>query len=167
MALGWAIYGTWNWWTWWLHEILEHEMSFYIFLNTNNSNNTNVFWHTDLTDLTDFELLMFEHEFYSHGFWVFGSLWMTARCGCWLVVVIGLLWLLTHCGYWFVVVIDLLWLLTCYVLNDKSKKISVCLAKHWQIREIREIRVRNKYIRAIRSSCERTAANKDPWDPCA
>ena len=31
MALGWAIYGTWNWWTWWLHEILEHEMSLYIF----------------------------------------------------------------------------------------------------------------------------------------
>ena len=26
------------------------------------------FKHTDLTDLTDFELLMFEHEFYSHGF---------------------------------------------------------------------------------------------------
>ena len=25
------------------------------FLNTNNSNNTNVFWHTDLTDLTDLE----------------------------------------------------------------------------------------------------------------
>ena len=57
-------------------------------------------------------------------------------------------------------VIGLLLLLTCYVLNDKSKKISVSHAKHWQIREIREIRVRNKYIRAIRSSCERTAANK-------
>ena len=142
------------------------------------------FKHTDLTDLTDFELLMFEHEFYSHGFWAFGSLWMTARCGCWLVVVIDSLWLLTHCGYWLVVVIDLLWLLTrcgywlvvvidllwlltCYVLNDKSKKISVSHAKHWQIREICEIRVRNKYIRAIRSSCERTAANKDLWDPCA
>ena len=78
------------------------------------------------------------------------SLRLLARCGCWLIVVIGLLWLLT-----------------CYVLNDKSKKISVSHAKHWQIREIREIRVRNKYIRAIRSSCERTAANKDLWDPCA
>ena len=47
-------------------------------------------------------------------------------------------------------VIDLLWLLTCYVLNDKSKKISVSHAKHWQIREICEIRVRNKNIRVIR-----------------
>ena len=55
MALGWAIYGTWNWWTWWLHEILEHEMSLYIFLNTNNSNNTNVFLHTWTRDF-------FEHE---------------------------------------------------------------------------------------------------------
>ena len=34
-----------------------------IFLNTNNSNNTNIFWHTDLT-LTDSLLLMFEHESY-------------------------------------------------------------------------------------------------------
>ena len=73
------------------------------------------------------------------------------------------LWLLTRCGYWLVVVIGLLWLLTCYVLNDKSKKISVSHAKHWQIREIR---VRNKYIRAIRSSCERTAANKDLRSVC-
>ena len=44
------------------------------------------FKHTDFTDLTDFELLMFEHEFYesecflahgshrSHGFRAFGSL---------------------------------------------------------------------------------------------
>ena len=47
-------------------------------------------------------------------------------------------------------VIGLLWLLTCYVLNDKSKKISVSHAKHWQIREICEIRVRNKNIRVIR-----------------
>ena len=59
-------------------------------------------------------------------------------------------------------VIDLLWLLACCGLNDKSKKMSVSHAKHWQIREIREIRVRNKNICAIRSSCERTAANKDP-----
>ena len=35
------------------------------------------------------------------------------------------------------------------------------LSAEGKIREIREIRVRNKYIRAIRSSCERTAANKD------
>ena len=79
-----------------------------------------------------------------------------------LVVNDSSLWLLACCGYWLIVVIDSLWLLACYVLNDKSKKISVSHAKHWQIREIREIRVRNKYIRAIRSSCERTAANKDP-----
>ena len=46
-------------------------------------------------------------------------------------------------------VIDLLWLLSCYVLNDKSKKISVSHAKHWQIREICEIRV-HKNIRVIR-----------------
>ena len=53
-----------------MHEILEHEMSLYIFLNTNNSNNTNVFWHTDLTDLTDSLLLMFEHEiFFEHEFY--------------------------------------------------------------------------------------------------
>ena len=44
-------------------------------------------------------------------------------------------------------VIGLLWLLTCYVLNDKSKKISVSHAKHWQIREIR---LRNNNIRVIR-----------------
>ena len=77
-------------------------------------------------------------------------------------MVIDLLWLLTCCGYWLVVVIDLLWLLACYVLNDKSKKMSVSHVKHWQIREIREIRVQNKNICAIRSLCERTAANKDP-----
>ena len=41
------------------HEIFLHE----IFLNTNNPNNTNIFWHTDLT-LTDSLLLMFEHESY-------------------------------------------------------------------------------------------------------
>ena len=196
MALGWAIYGTWNWWTWWLHEILAHEMSLYIFfeheirrrptdrreviiritrmffctleheifLNTNNSNNTNIFWHTDLT-----------HGFFALDVWtrilritriLFGtrisfflhtdlisrifslrlvvndnSLWLLTRCGYWLVVVIDSLWLLTRYGYWLIVVIDLLWLLACYVLNDKSKKISVSHAKHWQIREICEIRV--------------------------
>ena len=77
-------------------------------------------------------------------------------------MVIGSLWLLTCYGCWLVMVIGSLWLLACYVLNDKSKKISVSHAKHWQIREICEIRVRNKNIRAIRSSCERTVANKDP-----
>ena len=46
-------------------------------------------------------------------------------------------------------VIDSLWLLACYVLNDKSKKMSVSHAKHWQIREICEIRV-PKNIRVIR-----------------
>ena len=183
MALGWAIYGTWNWWTWWVHEILVHgdlntrffsheifwtriaritrmffcTLEHEIFLNTNNSNNTNIFWHTDLTDrILSLRLVVNDN-----------SLWLLTRCGYWLVVVIGLLWLLVRCGYWLVMVIGLLWLLTCYVLNDKSKKISVSHAKHWQIREIC---VRNKNIRAIRSSCERTAANKDPWDlwdPCA
>ena len=151
------------------------------FLNTNFTNKTNVFWHTDLTDLTDLEpSARCEWQLVTVigslwlltrcGYWlvvVIDSLWLLARCGYWLIVVIGLLWLLTRCGYWLVVVIDSLWLLTCYVLNDKSKKISVSHAKHWQIREICEIRVRNKYIRAIRSSCERTAANKDLWDPCA
>ena len=39
-------------------------------------------------------------------------------------------------------VIDSLWLLACCGLNDKSKKMSVSHAKHWQIREICEIRVR-------------------------
>ena len=92
---------------------------------------------------------------------VIGSLWLLARCGYWLVVVVGSLWLLACYGCWLVMVIGSLWLLACYVLNDKSKKISVSHAKHWQIREICEIRVL-KNIRAIRSSCERTAANKDP-----
>ena len=140
------------------------------FLNTNNSSNTNVFWHTDLTLSLQKECDA-DLEPSARCEWqlvvVVDSLWLLTRCGYWLVVVIGLLWLLTHCGCWLIVVIGLLWLLTCYVLNDKSKKISVSHAKHWQIREIREIRVRNKYIRAIRSSCERTAANKDLWDPCA
>ena len=62
---------------------------------------------------------------------------MTARCGYWLVVVIGLLWLLAR-----------------YVLNDKSKKISVSHAKHWQseirvhknIRVIRKIRVQKNLV---------------------
>ena len=90
------------------------------------------FKHTDLTDLTDFE--------------------PSARCERQLVVVIDSLWLLARCGYWLVVVIDLLWLLACYVLNDKSKKMSVSHAKHWQIREICEIRVL-KNIRVIRFLC--------------
>ena len=143
MALGWAIYGTWNWWTWWLHEILEHEMSLYIFLNTNNSNNTNVFWHTDLTDLTDSLLLMFEHEIFlntnftnkTNVFWHtdltdLTDLEPSARCEWQLVTVIGSLWLLTRCGYWLVVVIDLL----CF---------------KWQIKK------------DIREPCEALA---DPWD---
>ena len=147
---------------------LEHE----IFLNTNNSNNTNIFWHTDLT-----------HGFFALDVWtrilritriIFGtrisfflhtdlisrifslrlvvndnSLWLLTRCGYWLVVVIDSLWLLTRYGYWLIVVIDLLWLLACYVLNDKSKKISVSHAKHWQIREIRVL----KNIRVIRFLC--------------
>ena len=63
-----------------LHEIFEHEShelnEFFIahgshgshgsytriFLNTNNPNNTNIFWHTDLTDHTDLTLEFFEHE---------------------------------------------------------------------------------------------------------
>ena len=35
--------------------------------------------------------------------------------------------------------------MTRYDFNDKSKKLSVSHAKHWQIREIREIRVLKKY----------------------
>ena len=184
MALGWAIYGTWNWWTWWLHEILEHEMSLYIFLNTNNSNNTNVFLHTWTRDFFEHEIrrrptdrrevitritrifffahgthffctrisrisrifvrggaLTLEHEIFlntnftrilfgtrlsffkhtdlTHGFRAFGSLWMTARY-----------------GYWLVVVIDLL----CF---------------KWQIKK------------DIREPCEALADPWDLWDPCA
>ena len=90
------------------------------------------FKHTDLTDLTDLEpSARCEWQLVV----VVDSLWLLTRCGYWLVVVIGLLWLLTHCGCWLIVVIGLLWLLTCYVLNDKSKKISVSHAKHWQIRD--------------------------------
>ena len=113
----------------------------------NNADNTNIFFAHG----THF----FAHG--SHGSRILSlrlvvndsSLWLLTRCGCWLVVVVDSLWLLTHCGYWLVVVIGLLWLLTCYVLNDKSKKISVSHAKHWQIREICEIRVLKK-IRVIR-----------------
>ena len=73
------------------------------------------------------------------------------------------LWLLTRCGYWLVVVIDSLWLLTCYVLNDKSKKISVSHAKHWQIREICEIRVPNK-IRVIKIRVQKKSrVQDDEW----
>ena len=41
-----------------LHEIFEHG-SYTRFLNTNNPNNTNIFWHTDLTDHTDLTLEFF------------------------------------------------------------------------------------------------------------
>ena len=209
MALGWAIYGTWNWWTWWLHEILEHEMSLYIFLNTNNSNNTNVFLHTWTRDFFEHEIrrrptdrrevitritrIFFLHTeliFFAHGsHGSHGSLFAAVRSHLnmrffWTRILHefylahGSHFLSTRisltdlepsarCEWQLVTVIGSLWLLTCYVLNDKSKKISVSHAKHRQIREICEIRVRNKYIRAIRSSCERTAANKDLWDPCA
>ena len=140
------------------------------FLNTNKANNTNIFWHTDLT-----------HGFFALDVWtrilritriLFGTrisfflhtdltnltdfepsarcewqlVGLLTRCGYWLIVVIDLLWLLTCCGYWLVMVIDSLWLLTCCGLNDKSKKISVSHAKHWQIRVLKNIRV----IRVIR-----------------
>ena len=125
------------------------------FLNTNNSNNTNVFWHTDLT-----------HGFFALDVWTRDFFWtrilritrilfgtrisrISRILSLRLVVNDSSLWLLTRCGYWLIVVIGLLWFLTCYVLNDKSKKISVSHAKHWQIREIREIRVLKK------------------WEPCA
>ena len=84
MALGWAIYGSWNWWTWWLHEILEHEMSLYIFFWTrdspkahwpqggNNSNNTNVFLHTWTRDFLNTNnsnnTNIFWHTDLTHGF---------------------------------------------------------------------------------------------------
>ena len=174
MALGWAIYGTWDWWTWWLHEILAHEMSLYIFfeheirrrptdrreviiritrmffctleheifLNTNNSNNTNIFLHTWTriffctrisqisrilsswclnTNLTNNTNIFFAHG--SH------SRILSLR----LVVNDNLLWLLTRCGYWLVVVID-----------------SLCFK--WQIKK---------------DICEPCEALADPWDPCA
>ena len=82
------------------------------FLNTNNSNNTNVFWHTDLTDLTDSLLLMFEHEiFFEHEFYesefylAHGSHFLSTRISqisrilsLRLVVNDSSLWLLTRCG---------------------------------------------------------------------
>ena len=157
MALGWAIYGTWNWWTWWLHEILEHEMSLYIFLNTNNSNNTNVFLHTWTRDFFEHEIRrrptdrrevitritrMFFGTRISQISRILSSWCLntnftltdfepSARCEWQLVVVVDSLWLLTRCGYWLVVVIDLL----CF---------------KWQIKK------------DIREPCEALA---DPWDP--
>ena len=106
------------------------------FLNTNNSNNTNVFWHTDLTDLTLCSWCLNTRFFLNTNFtnktnvfWhtdltdltdfepsarcEWHSLWLLTRCGYWLVVVIDSLWLLIHCGCWLVVVIDSLWLLAC------------------------------------------------------
>ena len=138
------------------HEIFLHE----IFLNTNNPNNTNIFWHTDLT-----------HGFFALDVWtrilritriLFGTrisfflytdltdltdfepsarcewqlVGLLTRCGYWLVVVIDSLWLLTHCGYWLVVVIGLL----CF---------------KWQIKK------------DVREPCEALADPWDLWDPCA
>lgn len=142
MALGWAIYGTWNWWTWWLHEILTHEMSLYIFFNTR------FFW-TRITRITRIffctrNFLRGAHTDLTHGFWAFGSLWMTARCGCWLVM-----WLLTCCGYWLIVVIDSLWLLTRY--GCWLVVVIGLLYFKWQIKK------------DIREPCEALAE----WDPCA
>ena len=91
-------------------------------LNTNLTNNTNFIWHTDI--------IFFAHGSHSHGFWAFGSLWMTTR---W---VIDSLWLLAYCGYWLVMVIDLLWF-------------------KWQIKK------------DIREPCEALADPWDLWDPCA
>ena len=61
-------------------------------------------------------------------------------------------------------VIDSLWLLTCCGLNDKSKKISVSHAKHWQIREICEIRVLKniRVIRVIRVQ-KKSRVQDDEW----
>ena len=139
------------------------------FLNTNRTNNTNlfgtrgfltrVFWHTDLTDLTDFAYgTLNTRFFYTRFFWTritritrifFGTrISLISRIlslrlvvndnslGYWLVVVIGLLWLLTCCGYWLVVVIDLL----CF---------------KWQIKK------------DVREPCEALADPWDLWDPCA
>ena len=81
------------------------------FLNTNFTNKTNVFWHTDLTDLTDLE--------------------PSARCEWQLVVVVDSLWLLIHCGCWLVVVIDLL----CFKWQIKKDIREPCeaLADPWDL----------------------------------
>ena len=103
---------------------LEHE----IFLNTNNSNNTNIFWHTDLTDLTDFEpSARCERQLVV----VIDSLWLLTCCGYWLVMVIDSLWLLTCCGYWLVVVIGLL----CFKWQIKKDVREPCeaLADPWDL----------------------------------
>ena len=162
MALGWAIYGTWNWKNdgyeilvhgdlntrFFSHEIfwtriaritrmffctLEHE----IFLNTNNSNNTNNFLHMELlergrtrislisrilsswclnTNLTNnTNIFCTQISFFKHtDLTDLTDLEPSARCERQFVVVIDSLWLLARCGYWLVVVIDLLWLLTRY-----------------------------------------------------
>ena len=66
-------------------------------------------------------------------------------------------------------VIDLLWLLACCGLNDKSKKISVSHAKHWQIREICEIRVLKnirviRVIRVQKNTCsKKSRVQNDGW----
>lgn len=87
MALRWAIYGTWMGYlwhlgleTWWVRDFgtrgFEHEIFFTRdFLNTNRTNNTNLFgtrgfltrgfWHTDLT-LTDFAFGTLNTRFFSH-----------------------------------------------------------------------------------------------------
>lgn len=92
MALRWAIYGTWMGYlwhleleTWWVRDFgtrgFEHEIFWTRdFLNTNRTNNTNLFgtrgfltwgfWHTDLTDLTDFAYgTLNTRFFYTRFFW--------------------------------------------------------------------------------------------------
>ena len=79
----------------------------------NNANNTNIFKHTDIIFLKHTDLTdLTDFE-------------PSARCERQLIVNDSSLWLMTR-----------------YDFNDKSKKLSVSHAKHWQIREICEIRVR-------------------------
>ena len=138
--------------TWWVRDFgtrgLEHEIFWTRdFLNTNRTNNTNLFgtrisrisrilptalWTQDFlnTNNTNNTNIILHTDLTDLGFLAFGSLWMTTR---W---VIDLLWLLTCCGYWLVMVIDLLWF-------------------KWQIKK------------DIREPCEALADPWDLWDPCA
>ena len=128
MALGWAIYGTWDW-KYDGYEILVHgDLNTRFFSHeifwTRITRITRIFFctrislisrilsswclNTNLTNNTNF-IWHTDLIFFSTRISLISRI-LSLR----LVVNDNSLWLLTRCGYWLVVVIDLLWLLTRY-----------------------------------------------------
>ena len=143
MALRWAIYGTWMGYLWHLElvnlmvarDLGTRNVTLYFFW-TRIIRITRMFFGTRISQIS--RILS---SWCLNTNFTLTDFEPSARCEWQLVTVIGSLWLLT-----------------CYVLNDKSKKISVSHAKHWQIREICEIRV-HKNIRVIR----KIRVQNDEW----